>query len=50
MFTLRFFPAGRVTAAALDTHARLLQQRPLAADLTRGMPFRPYKDQWDRPL
>jgi len=50
VFTLRFFPAGRVTAARLDRHARLLQQRPLVADLTRGMPFRPFKDQMDRPL
>ncbi len=50
VFTLRFFPPGRVTAAQLDRHARLLQQRPLVADLTRGMPFRPFKDQMDRPL
>jgi len=50
VFTLRFFPAARVTAARLDSHARLMQQRPVVADLTRGMPFRPYKDQPDRPL
>ena len=50
VFLLRFFPSGRVTAAELDRHARLLQQRPVVADLTRGMPFRPYKDQLDRPL
>jgi alpha-mannosidase len=43
-FTLRFFPASRVTAKALDRHALLLQQRPVVADLTRGMPYRPYKD------
>lgn len=43
-FTLRFFPAGRVTARELDRHALLLQQRPVVADLTRGMPERPYKD------
>ena len=50
VFTLRFFPPGRVTAAALDRHARVLQQRPQVADLTRGMPFRPYIGQLDRPL
>jgi len=50
VFTLRFFPASRVTAARLDNHARLLQQSPIVADLTRGMPFRPFKDQPDRPL
>ena len=44
-FTLRFFPAGAVRAAELDRHALLLQQRPLIADLTRGMPYRPYKDE-----
>lgn len=49
-FLLRFFPAGRVTAAQLDRHALHLQQPPVRADLTRGMPFRPYKDQPDRPL
>ncbi len=43
-FTLRYFPAGKVTAKELDRHALLLQQRPVIADLTRGMPERPYKD------
>ena len=48
VFTFRFFPAGKVTAKELDRHALLLQQRPVVADLTRGMPYRPYKDdpQW----
>ncbi len=50
LFTMRFYPAGKVSAARLENHARLLQQRPLAADLTRGMPFRPYMNQLDRPL
>ena len=50
VFTMRFFPPGRVTAAQLDTHARVMQQRPQVADLTRGMPFRPYIGQLDRPL
>ncbi|QYM80365.1 hypothetical protein K0B96_07080 [Horticoccus luteus] len=49
-FLLRFFAAGRVTAAQLDRHALHLQQRPVAADLTRGMPFRPFKDDPNRPL
>ncbi|MBK8858218.1 MAG: hypothetical protein IPN11_11250 [Opitutaceae bacterium] len=48
-FTLRYFPAGKVTAKELDRHALLLQQRPLIADLTRGMPGRPFKDQPDWP-
>lgn len=48
-FILRYFPAGRVTARELDRHALLLQQRPVIADLTRGMPCRPYKDQTDWP-
>lgn len=48
-FTFRFFPAGKITARELDRHALLLQQRPVAGDLTRGMPYRPYKDQPDWP-
>ncbi|MEO6873872.1 MAG: hypothetical protein ABI222_03520 [Opitutaceae bacterium] len=44
VFTFRYFPAGRVTAKELDRHALLMQQGPVVADLTRGMPFRPYKD------
>jgi len=44
-FLFRFFPAGRVSARELDRHAHLLQQRPTVADLTRGMPERPYKDE-----
>lgn len=44
-FTFRYFPAGRVTAKELDRHALMLQQRPVLADLTRGMPERPYKDE-----
>lgn len=43
-FFFRYFPAGKVTAKELDRHAHLLQQRPTIADLTRGMPHRPYKD------
>jgi alpha-mannosidase len=43
-FTFRYFPAGKVSAKELDRHALLLQQRPVVADLTRGMPYRPYKD------
>ena len=43
-FFFRYFPAGKVTAKELDRHALLLQQRPVIADLTRGMPERPYKD------
>ncbi len=43
-FLFRYFPVGRVTAKELDRHALLLQQRPVIADLTRGMPERPYKD------
>jgi alpha-mannosidase len=50
VFTVRYFPAGKVTAKALDRHALLLQQRPAIADLTRGMPCRPFKDQPDWPL
>ncbi|MDB6128401.1 MAG: Alpha-mannosidase, partial [Verrucomicrobia bacterium] len=49
VFTLRFFPSGKVTAKELDRHAHLMQQRPVIADLTRGMPYRPYKDQADWP-
>lgn len=49
-FDLRFLPAGRVTAAQLDRHALHLQQRPVAADLTRGMPFRPFRSDPNRPL
>jgi alpha-mannosidase len=45
VFTVRFFPASRVTARELDRHALLLQRRPVIADLTRGMPYRPYKDE-----
>ncbi|MFI5356709.1 MAG: glycoside hydrolase family 38 C-terminal domain-containing protein [Opitutales bacterium] len=48
-FVLRFFPAGRMAAKELDRQALLLQQRPVIADLTRGMPYRPYKDQVDWP-
>ena len=44
VFTIRYFPAGRVTARELDRHSLLLQQRPVIADLTRGMSYRPYKD------
>ncbi len=44
VFTIRYFPAGKVSAKELDRHALLLQQRPVVADLTRGMPYRPYKD------
>ncbi len=43
-FFFRYFPSGKVTARELDRHALLLQQRPVVADLTRGMPYRPYKD------
>jgi alpha-mannosidase len=50
VFTMRFHPAGRVTAAVLDAEALLLQQKPVVADLTRGMPYRPYKDQADWPV
>ena len=48
VFTFRFFPAGKVSAKELDRHALLLQQRPVVADLTRGMPYRPYNNdpQW----
>ncbi|MFM1851485.1 MAG: hypothetical protein RIS54_1169 [Verrucomicrobiota bacterium] len=49
VFFLRFFPAGSVTAATLDRHALHLQQRPVAADLTRGMPCRPFREQPDWP-
>ncbi|MFZ9683341.1 MAG: hypothetical protein ACO3DQ_09110, partial [Cephaloticoccus sp.] len=49
VFFLRFFPAGAVTAATLDHHALHLQQRPVAADLTRGMPCRPFREQTDWP-
>ncbi|HND60822.1 MAG TPA: hypothetical protein PLB90_05025 [Opitutaceae bacterium] len=45
VFTFRFFPAGKVTARELDRHALHLQRRPVIADLTRGMPYRPYKDE-----
>jgi alpha-mannosidase len=47
-FVFRYFPAGKVSARELDRHALLLQQKPVVADLTRGMPYRPYKDdpQW----
>lgn len=48
-FVLRFFPAGKATAKDLDRHALHLQQRPVVADLTRGMPGRPFKDQVDYP-
>ena len=44
-FLFRYFPAGKITAKELDRHALLLQQRPVIADLTRGMPERPYKDE-----
>ncbi len=44
-FLFRYFPAGKVTAGELDRHALHLQQPPVAADLTRGMPHRPFKDQ-----
>ncbi|MCP5529790.1 MAG: hypothetical protein H7A44_05055 [Opitutaceae bacterium] len=49
VFCLRFFPAGKISARELDRHALHLQQKPLAADLTRGMPYRPFKDQADWP-
>jgi hypothetical protein len=49
VFFLRFFPAGSVNAATLDRHALHLQQRPVAADLTRGMPCRPFHEQPDWP-
>lgn len=48
-FFLRYFPAGKVTARELDRHALHMQQRPVAADLTRGMPYRPFRDQPDWP-
>jgi len=50
VFMLRYFPAGKITAKELDHHALHLQQRPLMADLTRGMPHRPYKDEAGWPL
>jgi|UniRef100_UPI00404B366F alpha-mannosidase len=49
-FTLRFFPSGKVTAKELDHHALHLQQRPVIADLTRGMSHRPFKDEPAWPL
>ncbi|MDB6168799.1 MAG: Alpha-mannosidase [Verrucomicrobia bacterium] len=50
VFTMRFFPPGKVTAKELDRHALLLQRPPVIADVTRGMPHRPYKDEegWPR--
>ena len=48
-FIVRVFPAGKVSAKDLDRHALHLQQRPVIADLTRGMPGRPFKDQVDFP-
>lgn len=48
-FVLRFFPAGKVTARTLDRHALHLQQKPVAADVTRGMPHRPFKEDPDWP-
>lgn len=50
VFILRYFPAGKVTADELDRHALHLQQRPLMADLTRGMSHRPYKEEAAWPL
>lgn len=50
VFFLRFFPAGKVTASELDRSALHLQQKPVAADLTRGMPGRPFKEQPDWPV
>ncbi len=48
-FIVRFLPAGKVAAKDLDRHALHLQQRPVIADVTRGMPGRPFKDQIDYP-
>lgn len=48
-FTMRWFPAGKVTSHELDRSALHLQQKPVVADVTRGMPIRPFKDQPDWP-
>jgi len=49
-FTLRYFPAGKVTAKELDRHALHLQQKPVTADLTRGMSHRPFKEDAHWPV
>jgi alpha-mannosidase len=49
VFVLRFFPAGKINARELDRHALHLQQMPVVADLTRGMPCRPFHEQADWP-
>jgi alpha-mannosidase len=48
-FLLRFYPRG-ATAAKLEKDSAALEYRPVAADDTRGMPWRPLSHQIERPL
>ncbi|MFA7344265.1 MAG: hypothetical protein WC003_08185 [Terrimicrobiaceae bacterium] len=49
-FLFRFHPAGTASAAKMARHALGLHRPPLVSDLTRGMPWRPTRNQIERPL
>jgi len=49
-FLFRFYASGRVAPATLARHAREIHRPPLVSDLTRGMPWRPTRNQANRPL
>jgi len=49
-FIFRFYPRGDVSLEQLESDAYALQRRPVIADDTRGMPWRPLAHQIERPL
>lgn len=48
-FFFRFYPHS-VRASTMIQHALAFHRRPLVSDLTRGMPWRPVRNQVERPL